>query len=226
MGNRPGPNDWLTVVGVVEDVRQQGPLQPARPALYQPYGQVSTHPFFLSHMTFLVGAAADTRPLAPAVRSALRSLDATLAPVALLPMDDVVEGTTADPRFHARLFGTFAVLALLLAVMGIYSVLAYSVVQRTHEIGVRMALGAERGAVVAMVLRRTVVMSLAGIVLGIGAGLLATRVLATLLFAITPTDPRTFISVAGAMLASALAAAWVPARRATRVDPMVALRHE
>ena len=225
MGIRPGPDDWLTIIGIVEDVRQNGPLRPPRPALYQSYAQVST-PLLLTHVTFLVSAAADTRALAPSVRSALRSLDGTLAPVALVAMDDVVADTRATSRFHARLLGGFAVLALLLAVVGIYSVLAYSVAQRTHEIGVRMALGAERRAVVAMFLRRTLILSAAGIAVGVGAAVLTTRLLATLLFAITPTDPWTFVTGALAMLASALAAAWIPATRATRVDPLIALRSE
>jgi putative ABC transport system permease protein len=133
---------------------------------------------------------------------------------------------TAEPRFHTRLLGTFAVLALLLAAVGVYGVIAYSVAQRTHEIGVRMALGARATAVVWMVLRGTVLMGAAGVLLGSAGAAAATRLLTPFLFETTPTDLATFAAVAVTMFAAALTAGAIPARRATRIDPLVALRHE
>jgi putative ABC transport system permease protein len=222
---RPGPDDWLTIVGIVEDVRQYGPQQPRRAAVYQPYLQVSSQ-FFLSHITYLVRPSGDVRQVPAQMRAALRAVDATLAPIAIVAMREIVDATTADTRFYARLLGVFALIAVVLAMVGIYGVLAYSVAQRTPEIGVRMALGAERRTVLWIVLRRTLLLSAAGIAIGITLALVSMRVLATLLFAITPTDAPTMALVALALAACALAASWVPALRATRVDPIVALRHE
>jgi len=141
-------------------------------------------------------------------------------------MDDVVFRATAEPRFHTRLLGTFAVLALILAAIGVYGVLGYSVAQRTHEIGVRMALGARAAAIVWMVLRTTLWMGAAGVVLGTAGAYAATGLLTPYLFETTSTDLATFAAVAATMLAAALAAGAIPARRATRIDPLVALRHE
>jgi len=141
-------------------------------------------------------------------------------------MQTLIDVTMAEPRFQTRLLGAFSMLALLLASVGVYGVLAYSVAQRTHEIGIRMALGAEAGNVLTLVLRRTLALSGAGIVIGAAGALAVTRVLQKFLFEVKPSDPATFL--AGALLLSAIAliAGWIPARRATRVDPMVALRHE
>jgi putative ABC transport system permease protein len=173
-----------------------------------------------------VRAANDPQQLAATLRGTLRETDPTLAPFAIAKMDDVVDRTTADPRFNARLLGAFAVLALILAIVGTYSVLAYSVAQRTHEIGVRMALGARGRTVVWMVLQRTLMFAAAGVIIGAAGAAMTTRLLRTLLFATTPTDAPTFIVVTLVILTAAVAAGLLPARRATRVDPLVALRHE
>jgi ABC-type antimicrobial peptide transport system permease subunit len=141
-------------------------------------------------------------------------------------MSEVLDHSTADPRFRTRLLATFAGLALLLAALGTYGVLAYSVVQRTSEFGIRIALGARRASVVWMVLRHTLILSLAGIVIGIPGALATTGVLESFLFEVKPGDPATFAAVAGAMVAVALLAGALPAVRATRVDPLIALRHE
>jgi putative ABC transport system permease protein len=138
----------------------------------------------------------------------------------------VMSAATAEPAFHARLLGIFASLALILAAVGIYGVVAYAVSQQTQEIGVRMALGAQPGAVVWMVLRRTLMLSATGVALGAGGAFAATRILARLLFEITPRDPATFSAVASIIFLVALAAAVVPASRAARIDPVVALRHD
>jgi putative ABC transport system permease protein len=141
-------------------------------------------------------------------------------------MQELVADSTAEPRFQARLLGAFSLLALILAAVGIYGVLAYSVTQRTHEIGIRMALGAERRNVLFLVLRRTLALAGAGLVLGTAGALATTRVLARFLYEIKPTDPATFITVAALLTGVALLAGLIPARRATKVDPMVALRYE
>jgi putative ABC transport system permease protein len=213
MSDHPGPDDWLTVVGIVDDIRQEGPSRPAHAAIYQPYFQVRSA-FFLSHMTFAVRSVSDPLSVAPAMRASLRAVDRNQPAVSIALMDDVVGAATAEPRFQTRLVGTFAILAVMLALIGIYGVLAYSVAQGTHEIGVRMALGARGRTLVWMVLRRTLVLSAIGIVLGMCGAFATTRLLATLLFEITPTDPATFSIVATAILLAALAAGFIS--RATR----------
>jgi putative ABC transport system permease protein len=223
--SRPRPDDWLTIVGVVDDVRQYGPSQAVRPAIYKPFEQVRQR-FFLSHVSYVLRTASDPAGTIPALRSALRATDRNQAATSIALMDDVMFLATAEPRFHTRLLGTFAALALLLAVVGIYGVLAYSVAQRTHEIGVRMALGARPPAVIWMILRRTLWLGATGIALGTAGAAFTTRLLQPFLFEITPTDRPTFAAVALVMLAAALAASAIPARRATRIDPVVALRHE
>jgi predicted permease len=217
--------DWLTIVGVVDDVRQFGPSQAARPAIYKSFEQVRQW-FFLSHVSYVLRTSSDPRGTIPALRSALRDTDRNQAATSIALMDDIVFLATAEPRFHTRLLGTFAVLALILAAVGVYGVLAYSVAQRTHEIGVRMALGARATAVVWMVLRGTLWMGAAGVVLGSAGAFATTGLLTPFLFETTPTDLATFAAVAATMFAAALAAGAIPARRATRIDPLVALRHE
>jgi putative ABC transport system permease protein len=141
-------------------------------------------------------------------------------------MDELLAGEVASQRFNSYLLGAFAVLAVLLAAVGIYGVMAYAVSQRTREIGIRLALGAEAGDVRGMVLFQGLWMAVAGIVTGLAASFALTRLMRTLLYGVKPTDPATFTVVSIVLLFVALAACWIPARRATRVDPMVALRHE
>jgi putative ABC transport system permease protein len=224
MEDQPKPEDWLSVVGVVEDLKQQGLAREADPAVYQPYLQVR-RPFFLSHMSFVVKNGVTLGTLAPAMRSILREVDRDQPVQSIASMDAVVAATMAEPRFHARLLGTFAILALALAVVGTYGVLAYSVAHRTREIGVRIALGAQQANVFTMLLRSALIMAGAGIVIG-GAGALAiTRVLTNLLFEVKPNDPQIFVLVALTLATAAVLACYIPARRAMRVDPTVALRH-
>jgi ABC-type antimicrobial peptide transport system permease subunit len=141
-------------------------------------------------------------------------------------MEALVAGTIAEPRFHTRLFGVFSILALALAAVGVYGVLASSVAERRREIGIRIALGADRASVAGMIVRRTLVLAATGVLLGTIGGLLLTRVLSTFLFGVTPTDPATFAMAAAGLVLVALIAGFVPARKATTVDPLIALRAE
>ena len=223
-GGRARPN-WLTVVGVVDDIRQSGPSGTLRPAVYQPYSQIEA-PFLLSHMTYVVRTASDPAAAIPRIRNVLRVIDRDQPAVAIGLMTDALDAATAEPAFYARLLGTFAVLAVLLAVVGTYGVIAYSVAERSHEIGVRMALGARSGSVVWLVVRRTLLLASAGVAIGTAAAWMSTRLLESFLFEIRPTDPATFTAVALTVFLAAMLAGVLPARRATRVDPVVALRHD
>jgi predicted permease len=225
MEDHPGPGDWLTIIGVVDDVRQQGLTQKADPAVYQPYSQVA-QPGFLTHMTFAVRTASNPLETAPVMRDVLREVDRNQPAQSIATMQDVIAATTTEPRFQSRLLAVFAGLALLLAAVGIYGVLAYSVNERTREIGIRVALGAGTLDVVRAVILRSLALATGGVALGMAGALLVTRVLAKFLFEVQPTDPATFVSVALLLTAVALLASWVPARRAARVDPVVALRFE
>jgi len=221
----PKPADWLTVIGVVADVKQTGLTRGAPPAVYQPYQQVS-RTFWLSRMTYVVRTTGDPTAVAPAMRAALRGVDADQAPHAMTSMETLVADTIAEPQFHTRLFGVFSTLALALAAVGVYGVLASSVAERRREIGIRIALGADNASVAAMIVRRTLVLAASGVLLGTIGGLLLTRVLSTFLFGVTPTDPATFGAAAVALVLVALIAGFVPARKATSVDPLISLRAE
>ena len=223
MKDNPGPGDWLTVVGVVADVGQTAIGGHREPAIYQPLGQL-TQTFFLEHMSFVVRAAGDPSALVPAMRQAMREVDPAQPIGSIGTMTSAISATVAEPLFQARLIGVFSVFALLLAGIGIYGVVAYSVAERTHEIGIRVALGAARGDVVRMVVHRVVMLVAPGLVLGIAGALMATRVLRSLLFEVKPNDPLTLVGVAVLLSIVAVVAGLVPARRASRVDPLVALR--
>jgi predicted permease len=223
MEDEPKPKDWLTIVGIVDDVRQHLTGQPL-PAIYQPYQQV-TRPFFLSHMSFVVRTVANPQSVATEMRAVLLDVDKN-QPVSIAPLTDLVDANTAETWFQARLISAFSILALLLAAIGIYGVLAYAVTERTREIGIRMALGAKKSDITQMLLKRTLVLVATGVALG-GCGALAlTRVLARFLFDVKANDPATFLAVAGLLAAVGIVAGLLPARRATRVNPVVALRWE
>jgi predicted permease len=219
------PAEWLTVVGVVDDVKQLGPSGKPHPAVYQPYQQVRQR-FFLSHVTYVVRVPSDPLAAIPAIRHVLRTVDKDQPATFIGPMTDALDAATSEPAFYARLLGVFAVLAVGLALVGTYGLLAYSVAQRHHEIGLRMALGASEGSVLWLIIRRTLALGTAGVVVGTGVAWSVTRLLETFLFEIAPTDPATFAAVAVFVFVSAVLAGVMPARRATRVDPLVALRHE
>jgi predicted permease len=223
MSDNPGPGDWLTVVGEADDVGQTAIGAERDPAIYQPILQLK-QTFFLDHMSFVVRAAGEPGPLVPAMRQAMREIDPRQPIGSIGTVESAIMATVAEPLFEARLIGVFSVFALLLAAIGIYGVVAYSVAERTQEIGIRVALGAGRSNVVGLVLRRILALVVPGVVLGLAGALATTRVLSTLLFAVKPNDPATFVGVAVLLVSVAFMAGWVPARRASLVDPLVALR--
>jgi predicted permease len=224
--NRPdGAADWLTIVGIVADVRQGGLKEDLVPAVYQPYLQVE-RPFFLSRMTFVIRTAGDPARVAPAMRAALASADGSLAPESIASMEEIVAGTVAEPRFQTRLLAMFSTLALALAAIGVYGVLSAWVGERRREMGIRIALGADPPKLLRMVLRRVLLLAASGVSLGVAGALALSRLLATLLFEIEPTDSTTFATAGALILLVALAAGLVPARRASTVDPALVLRLE
>jgi putative ABC transport system permease protein len=183
-------------------------------------------PFPDSDMTFVLRTVGPPIAHAPAARCAIHWLDATQPLSRVMPLDAYLVLSVQGRRFALVLIGAFATIALLLSVVGIYGVTAYSVAQRTREIGIRRALGAQRSAVLGLLLRQGLLLILAGIVLGVAASMVLMRLLASLLFEVTPTDPMTFALVVALLAGVAILACWIPARRAMRVDPIVALRYE
>jgi putative ABC transport system permease protein len=210
-----------TIIGVVGDVHQQGLDQAPRPTVYWPHPELA-YPV----MTLAVRSAGDPLSLVPPTRSQVASLDPDLPLAEVRTMDQWLGDSVGRARFSAALLGLFAGLALALAAVGIYSVMAYAVTERTHEIGVRMALGANRATVLRMVLGRGALLALAGVALGLAGALGLTRTLESLLYEVKPGDPLTFAAGAGLLVVVALLACYIPAWRATRVDPVVALRQE
>lgn len=223
--DHPQPEDWLTVVGVVDDVKQDTLAAQSPPAVYQPVSQVKRS-FFLANMNYVVRTKGDYRKLEPLLRDRLHELDPNQPIQTVAPMEELLNLSTAEPQFQSRVLGAFAAVSLLLAIVGIYGVMAYAVAGRTREIGIRMALGATTRDVRLLVLSRSAGLIAAGLVLGLAGALATTRVLRDLLFELAPTDPLTLATVATLLAAVALAAAYVPARSATRVDPVTALRYE
>ncbi len=222
---KSGNEDWLTIIGVVDDVRQRSLTEEAHPAIYQPYTQLK-RTLFLSTMTFVVRTAAQPASLATAMRGVLREVDRNQPPQSITTMTDLVATTTAEPEFQTRLIAIFSMLALLLAAIGMYGVLACAVAERTREIGIRMALGAARRDITRMILRRSLLLATVGVALGVAGALAVTRVLAKFLFEVKPNDFPTFLVVASLLVAVALIAGLLPAQRASRVDPLIALRWE
>lgn len=221
--NDPSGNpEWMEIVGVVSSAHDLRPDQDPRPEIYIPFAQETN----TQDANFVVRTAQDPAAAAPALEKAVWAVDKNIPIRDLDTMDQVVAVSVADPRFEAILLGAFGGLGLVLAMVGVYGVISYGVSQRTREIGVRMALGAARRDVLRMVMREAMLLALAGIVAGVAGALALTRFLGSLLFEVKPTDPVTFVGVAVALMVVAMAACYVPARRAMRVDPMVALRHE
>ncbi len=210
------------IVGVVGDTKVSLDAD-AGSQMYVPYAQDAN---WGSLTLAMRTTSSDPASLAPAVRNEIRSLDKTLPVYNVKTMDDVLAASVADRRTSMLLFSTFAVVAMLLAMIGIYGVTAYYVTQRTHEIGIRMALGAQLRDVMKLVLRRGLTLALIGVVVGVAGALALTRLLSALLFGVTAVDAATFATVSLGLIAVAILACYIPARRATKVDPLVALRYE
>jgi putative ABC transport system permease protein len=221
-------NPWATVIGMVADERHNGVTGIVKEKFYIPHGQwhVATGGILARGGFLVVRTAGDPMALAAAVRSEVRSLDPNIPVANIRPMTEVVATALATPRLTGFLMGTFAAIALTLAAVGIYGVLSYLVARRTQEIGSRLAVGADRRQVLAMILKQGLTLAGAGIVAGLVAAFALTRLMQSLLYQVRPSDPETFILVSLALVAVAVIASAVPAYRATRVSPMIALRTE
>ena len=214
-------NDWATIVGIVGNVRFQSPNADPADEVYRPNEQQG-----LAFMHFVVRTSGDPRAVMPALRTAIRSLDATVPIADVRALGDLYNATTATPRTIARLLLGFATVGLLLAAIGVYGVISYGVGQRTRELGIRTALGAVERRITGMVVLEGVRMSIVGIVIGVVAAVMASRSLSTLVFGVATTDTTVYAGVSLLLLLVAVAASYVPARRAARVDPLVALRSD
>ncbi len=212
---------WREIIGVVSDVKFQGLDSETSAEAYVPHTENPAPALALA-----VRTGSEPRRLLPAVRSVIRSVDRDQPIEDVNTMEDLISKSVARPRFHTLVVSTFAGLALVLAAVGVYGVISYSVTQRTHEIGVRIALGATRRGVLLSVVGETLLVASAGVVLGLLGAFGATRVLSKFLFGVRPADPFTFAAVSLVLIAVSAAAGFVPARRASAVDPMAALRYE
>jgi putative ABC transport system permease protein len=222
--NPKAESDWMTVVGVAGSIRQENPAA-EHMTVYQPFAQVKGL-FFLQEVSFVVRSNANPSSLAPALRAQVWTVDKDLPIGAMTSMQDLLYTSTAEPRFQTRVLASFSSIAFLLAIVGIYGVMAYSVTQRTQEIGIRMAIGAQRGHILQMILWRSAALVAGGLAIGLAGAWAATRVLKDFLFEVTPFDPLTFAAVSLLLALVALAACYIPARRAAAIDPLVALRYE
>jgi predicted permease len=226
VGNMKNP--WVTVIGMVADERHNGVTGLVKEKFYVPHTQwhVATGGNLIRGGFLVVRTGGDPMALAGAVRSEVRSLDPSIPVANIRPMTDVVATSLATPRLTGFLMGTFAAIALTLAAVGIYGVLSYLVARRTHEIGIRLAVGADRSQVLALVLRQGLTLALTGIVIGVTAAFLLTRLMQSLLYQVRPGDPITFATVSVVLVIVSLLASALPAYRAMRVSPLVALRTE
>jgi putative ABC transport system permease protein len=209
------------VVGVVADVKHRTLQAPPQPEIYFPQSQMP-----MSAMTLVVRTAGDPRALQPAVRSVVQSLDRNAPVYSVRTVEELLDRSVATPRFNTLLLALFAAVALILTTVGLYGVISCSVAESTPQIGLRVALGAQRRDVLKLILGQGVMLTMAGVVIGLGAAYGLTRLMSSLLFGVNATDPGTFVGVAVLLVIVATLACYLPARRAMNVDPMVALRHE
>jgi len=216
-----GRNGQKTIVGVVGDVKYGGLDLGAPPEIYLPYAQQP-----IDSVTIAIRTRAEPLSIVPTARAALAALDREMPLAHIRTMDEIVGESIAERRYTMLMLGLFAIVAVALASIGVYGVLAYLVTNRTQEIGVRLALGAAGGDVVRLFLREGAVLTTVGLVSGLAGAFATARGLSTLLFGVSATDPTTFVGVAVLLIVIGLAASYIPARRAARVDPMQALRME
>jgi ABC-type antimicrobial peptide transport system permease subunit len=224
IGNMKNP--WTTVVGIVADERHNGVTGIVKEKFYVPHSQwhIATGGNIIRNVFLVVRTSGDPLSLAGSVRAEIRQLDPNLPVANIRPMTDVVATALATPRLTGFLLGTFAGIALALAAIGIYGVLAYLVSQRTQEIGIRLAIGARHSQVLAMVLRQGMTLAATGIAIGLVAAFGLTQLMQSLLYQVTASDPVTYLIVPAALLVVTFAASYLPALRATRVSPTTALR--
>ena len=233
----PGQAQPVTVVGVVEDIRQTSPTDKVFPEIFVEYRQFLSlldrwaqpqrqNELVIGFLSFAIRTGGDPTQAVPVVRDIVKAVDPNVGIEAIVPMTGLAANTVARQRFYAVMLAAFAGIAGVLAVIGIYGLLAYAVVQRTQEIGVRLSLGAPRAQVLGLVLRQGLLLTTVGITLGIIGATGVTGLLQDMLFGITPLDTRTFLAVSIVFALVATIACWVPAHRATRIDPIVALRNE
>jgi putative ABC transport system permease protein len=229
-GNPQDNPAWLTVVGVVKNTARSQWISPPEEEVFLPYLQ---NPLYIesptapyAYLTLVVRTSGDPAALLPSIRAAIRSLDKSVPISEVETMDKVVSESTAQSRFYLVLLSVFAIVAVILAGVGIYGVMSYSVSRRTQEIGIRMSLGAQPQDVLKLVVVHGMIQAISGIVVGLAGALALTRLMRGLLYGTRATDPMTFTTVATLLSAVAIAASYIPARRATKVDPMVALRDE
>jgi ABC-type antimicrobial peptide transport system permease subunit len=220
LGTRDKP-DWWRIVGVTGDVKSFGQDQPTHADIYRPFDQL---PFPL--IAFTLRTETDPGFMVKAAEQTLWSVDPNLPVLKAIPMDLLANQTLGVRRSSSVLISSFALLALILSCIGIYGVMAYTVTQRTREIGLRMALGAQRTDVLRMIMAFGIRLMFAGVMIGLAGAFASSRFLASLLYGVKPSDPRTLIAVSLLLIAVALLAGFIPARRAAKVDPMVALRYE
>jgi putative ABC transport system permease protein len=218
MSEKPVPTE---IVGIVGDVKYESLVDEAKPAVYFPHSELT-----YSFMTLVVRTTADPADMASALRSEVRAIDPDQPVSDVRTMDQVMSDTLSRARFNTLLLGLFAGLATLLAAVGIFGVMNYSVTLRTHEIGIRVALGAQQGRLLMLILRQGLLLTLTGIGIGLAGAFALTRVLSGMLFGVGATDPATFAAIVLLLAVVSLIACYIPARRATKVDPMIALRYE
>ena len=227
LGHRiqPGETDpYCTVVGVVEDVKNAGIDKPTGTELYLPFTQAQGSGMRNAYV--VVRSTGELQSIARGVRQDVTALDPTIPVAKVRTMDDVLSAAQSQPRFLTLLLALFSGVALIIATVGIYGVISYSVERRSKEFGLRMALGAQSGDVLGLVMKQGALLTGIGVVVGLVAALGLTRLMASLLFAVRPTDVATYLSVSAILIAVALFASYIPARRATQVDPIQSLRHE
>jgi putative ABC transport system permease protein len=217
----PGTTAPIEIVGVVDNVKTDDPTDAPPPRIYRPLSQNPNR-----ELAFVIRTDSDPTPLAPAVRDAVRGADADLAISRMRPLRQIMREQFAENYVLVGLFASFALLALVLAGTGLYGVTAYGVSQRTREIGIRMALGATRHSVQSLVLGQNAGLVVIGALIGLAGGALLAQAMRSILYRVSTTDPVTFAAGFGVLGAVALLASYLPARRASRVDPLTALRHE
>jgi putative ABC transport system permease protein len=221
-GSTTSDSPWRTVIGVVKDVRQNDFIAEPKMQLYLSYRQLKS----LTSNALVVRTTVDSLSLAASVRNAIWAVDKDQTVANIDSMEHIVASAVARQRFSMLLLAIFAGVALVLAAVGIYGVMSYSVAQQTHEIGIRMALGAQRGDVLKLTIGKGLRLVITGVVIGLASAFVLTRVMASLLFGVSATDPITFVTISFVLVSVAALASYIPALRATRVDPMVALRYQ